>query len=595
MDEVERRYTAGDIIFHEGQRARDAYVIVHGQVELLKNRPGGRVRLALLSTGQIFGEMGVINRTTRSATARAVDDVILEVIDREGFLDRLRDEPQTALKLIGSLSDRLRATNDMVAPQAKSAKSVGKSLWDIVDAFMARRRITHRVLEVRVAPLFGDAGTALAERLIAGLTINKSVRAKPIAPAVWAHIKGFAASDIPIAGTLARQILARENADIVVWGAVNEYGTLQLRFISRVPDADHPGAFLMTDRLVLPVGFAPGYARLLIAVCVAATNPLNDGHKRWLDGLLTRALEDVQDAAQQPPTDLSPADRATIQACYANVAAAIGHHLGDTNWFRQAADVYAEALENIERADTPLDYATVLYHLSRVRQYLGERSRDIGVLEIAVANFREACETFTQESFPWEWATIQACLGAALYKIDSLRSDTEILKQSVAAYQSALLIFTRNDAPLKWSEAKSGLGLVLQMWGDMARSIELLQRAVQCGQEALQVRTREETPLLWAASQNNLGSALYLLGRMTEDSEHLEGSAEAFGKALEIYLAYGFARLSRITERNLVKAEDMLRARLARRVARVYWEDEADTQRAERLERQRRTARLPEL
>ena len=63
-----RRYAAGDIIFHEGQRARDAYLIVRGQVELLKNRPGGRVRLALLSAGQIFGEMGVINRTTRSAT-----------------------------------------------------------------------------------------------------------------------------------------------------------------------------------------------------------------------------------------------------------------------------------------------------------------------------------------------------------------------------------------------------------------------------------------------------------------------------------------------------------------------------------------------
>lgn len=595
MDELERRYAAGDIIFHEGQRARDAYLIVRGQVELLKNRPGGRVRLALLSAGQIFGEMGVINRATRSATARAVGDVVIEVVDREGFLDRLRDNPETALKLIGSLSNRLRATNDMITPQAKPRAGSGKSIWDLIDAFVARRRAATRALEVRIAPLFGDPRHVIAERIIAGLTLNKSIHAKPIAPTAWSHVKGFGGADIPFAGTLARQILARENADLVIWGAVSDYGTVQLRFISRAPDTDHPGAFLMTDRLVLPSGFALGYARLLVAVCVAATNPRNDGHRRWLEGLLTKALEDVQEAAQQPPIDLPLADRATIQACYANVAATIGHHLNETNWYRQAADAYSEALENISQAETPLDFASILYHLARVRQHLGERSRDVDVLDAAVGGFRQACEIFTQETFPWEWATIQACLGATLYKIDSIRSDTEILKQSVASYQSALLVFTRAEAPLKWSEAKSGLGLALQMWGDMAKSIELLQRAVQCCQEALQVRTRDETPLLWAASQNNLGSALYLLGRMTEDSEHLEGSAEAFGKALEIYLAYGFARMSRITERNLMKAEDMLRARLARRVARVYWEDEGDDQRTERLERQRRGSRVPEI
>ena len=70
-----------------------------------------------------------------------------------------------------------------------------------------------------------------------------------------------------------------------------------------------------------------------------------------------------------------------------------------------------------------------------------------------------------------------------------------------------------------------------------------------------------------------------MLGRLTEDSENLEGAAEAFGKALEIYQAYGAARLSRVAERNMTKAENLLRARLARRVAKVYWEeDEPDSQ-----------------
>ena len=77
---------------------------------------------------------------------------------------------------------------------------------------------------------------------------------------------------------------------------------------------------------------------------------------------------------------------------------------------------------------------------------------------------------------------------------------------------------------------------------------------------------------------------------MTEDSEYLEGAAEAFGKALEIYQTYGMARLSKVTERNLAKAEDLLRARMARRVARVYWEDEPKAEREARLKQLRSRA-----
>ncbi|MBT5838393.1 MAG: hypothetical protein HOH80_05290, partial [Rhodospirillaceae bacterium] len=48
--------------------------------------------------------------------------------------------------------------------------------------------------------------------------------------------------------------------------------------------------------------------------------------------------------------------------------------------------------------------------------------------------------------------------------------------------------------------------------------------------------------------------------------------------------------LSKVTERNLAKAEDLLRARLARRVARVYWEDEPAGEREERLKQLRSRA-----
>jgi hypothetical protein len=82
--------------------------------------------------------------------------------------------------------------------------------------------------------------------------------------------------------------------------------------------------------------------------------------------------------------------------------------------------------------------------------------------------------------------------------------------------------------------------------------------------------------MLWAATQNNLGSALFLLGRLTKDPEHLEGAAESFGRALEIYNSFGAARLSRVTDRNMAKAEKLLRTRVARRAAKIYWKEDVD-------------------
>jgi len=160
--------------------------------------------------------------------------------------------------------------------------------------------------------------------------------------------------------------------------------------------------------------------------------------------------------------------------------------------------------------------------------------------------------------------------------LDSLNGATELLKESVVAYQSALRVFSKIGSPLKWSDLKHNLGRVLQVWGDLSQNPKILERAVLTCQEALQVRNRLETPMLWAATQNNLGSALFLLGRLTKDSEHLEGAAESFGRALEIYESFGAARLSRITDRNMAKAENLLRTRVARRAAKIYWKEDVD-------------------
>jgi CRP-like cAMP-binding protein len=79
------KYVAGSVIFHEGDISNVAYVIESGRVEIYRTLANGeRTSLALLEAGQMFGEMGVLDAAPRSASARAVTDVVVRTVDLDG-------------------------------------------------------------------------------------------------------------------------------------------------------------------------------------------------------------------------------------------------------------------------------------------------------------------------------------------------------------------------------------------------------------------------------------------------------------------------------------------------------------------------------
>src|SRR5437763_7700993 len=60
------------ILFHEGDKGDKAYVIKAGELDIVKRAPGGReVLLAVLKSGDILGEMSLLENTPRTATVRA--------------------------------------------------------------------------------------------------------------------------------------------------------------------------------------------------------------------------------------------------------------------------------------------------------------------------------------------------------------------------------------------------------------------------------------------------------------------------------------------------------------------------------------------
>lgn len=69
-------FGVGQELFREGQPPRDAFLIERGRVEISKTQGGERVVLGYRETGDILGEMALIDNNPRSATATAIEPTV---------------------------------------------------------------------------------------------------------------------------------------------------------------------------------------------------------------------------------------------------------------------------------------------------------------------------------------------------------------------------------------------------------------------------------------------------------------------------------------------------------------------------------------
>ena len=97
-------YTAGQVIFEEGQLGEEMFVLLEGELVItLEGTPIDR-----LEAGSIFGEMALVDDQPRSATVAAVVDSKLLVINEARFVELLRDHPDFGVKVMSIMSARLR-------------------------------------------------------------------------------------------------------------------------------------------------------------------------------------------------------------------------------------------------------------------------------------------------------------------------------------------------------------------------------------------------------------------------------------------------------------------------------------------------------
>lgn len=110
-----RDFAAGEMIVTEGDPAESFFVIVSGEVEIVKEQNSPALSLVTLAAGDSFGELSIFDGKPRSASVRANSNTTCLVIPRWEILHAVENSADVARKLLAYLSARLRDTTDALA------------------------------------------------------------------------------------------------------------------------------------------------------------------------------------------------------------------------------------------------------------------------------------------------------------------------------------------------------------------------------------------------------------------------------------------------------------------------------------------------
>jgi CRP-like cAMP-binding protein len=116
---VRRNFPKGAIVFQQGDIADALYAVIAGQIRISSMSAAGQeVFLNILESGDVFGEIAVIDGGERTATAVALGEAALFLIRRADLLALLAREPELSLHLLRVFCQRLRWTSEIIEESA---------------------------------------------------------------------------------------------------------------------------------------------------------------------------------------------------------------------------------------------------------------------------------------------------------------------------------------------------------------------------------------------------------------------------------------------------------------------------------------------
>ena len=174
-----RSIPAGTVIFEEDDPGKEMYIIHEGKVRIVIRVRSIETTLAELGRGDFFGEMAVLEKSSRSAAAIAVTDLKVLVLDEDTFLTVIRSDPDVALALMREMAERLRHADERIETLLfRDATSKVVDIVCKVGEKLGKKTPEGIVVKTSVEDIAGRAGLEIhkAEPVVESLVAKKFLK-----------------------------------------------------------------------------------------------------------------------------------------------------------------------------------------------------------------------------------------------------------------------------------------------------------------------------------------------------------------------------------------------------------------------------------
>jgi len=153
-----RRAPRGSVVLREGDRTDNIYFVVNGGLKVLVSDEDGReVILSMLGPGELFGELGVLDDSSRSATVVATQNSDLVTIAKSDFQRCLMSNFDVSLFIMRGLAQRLRQADRKIESLALMDVygRVARLLLDLAEDVDGHKVVTKKLTKQDIAKMIG--------------------------------------------------------------------------------------------------------------------------------------------------------------------------------------------------------------------------------------------------------------------------------------------------------------------------------------------------------------------------------------------------------------------------------------------------------
>lgn len=189
-----KTYPRNTVIISEGDFSDSLYGVLSGKLKVyLSDDEGKEIIINMLSKGEYFGELALIDEAPRSASVMTIDESKLVVISKKAFEGCMAANPQIALSVIRGLSSQLRNLTENVKSLALMDVygRVARTLLELAEDVDGTQVIQQRLTQRDIANMVG-ASREMVSRILKDLSIggyitikNKTITINEKLPPGW--------------------------------------------------------------------------------------------------------------------------------------------------------------------------------------------------------------------------------------------------------------------------------------------------------------------------------------------------------------------------------------------------------------------------